>query len=63
MDGNIVPEEEDKKEEIKLAMPKEGYKKDNSIEDIVMEKEPLPISKNNKEKIEEKINRQKNGQR
>ena len=54
MDGNIFPEEEDKKEKIKPAIPKEGYKKDNTIKDIVMKKEPLPISKNAKEKIEEK---------
>ena len=60
MDRNIFPEEEDKKEEIKPAIPKEEYKKDITIEDIVMKNEPLPISEKAEDKIEEKINRRKN---
>ena len=35
-------------------------KKKSTNEDIVMKNEPLPISKKAEEKIEEKINRQKN---
>ena len=51
MDGNIFPEEEDKKEEIKPAIPKEEYKKDITFEDIVIKNEPLPISEKDKEKL------------
>ena len=53
VDRNIFPEEEDEKEEIRPAIPKEEYKKDNTTEDIVMKKEPLPVSIKTKEKIEE----------
>ena len=54
MDRNIFPEEEDKKEEIKPAIPKEEYKKDILIEDIMMKKESLLISEKVEEIIEEK---------
>ena len=54
MDENIFHEEEDKKEEMKPTIPKEEYKKDITIEDIVMKNEHLPISKKAGEKIEEK---------
>lgn len=54
MDRNIFPEEEDKNEEIKPAIPKEEYKKYITIEDIVMKNEPLPIFKKNEEKNEGK---------
>ena len=53
VDGNIFPEEEDEKGEIRSAIPKEEYKKDNTTEDIVMKKESLPVSIKTKEKIEE----------
>ena len=39
MDRNIFPEKEDKKEKIKPAILKEKYKKDITIEDIVMKNE------------------------
>ena len=52
MDRNVFPEEEDKNEETKPAIPKEEYKKYMTIEDIVMKNEPLPIFKTNEEKIE-----------
>ena len=45
MNGNIFPEEEDKKEEIKPAIPKEEYKKDITIEDIVIKNETPKKSK------------------
>ena len=54
MDRNIFPEEEDEKEEINPAIPKWEYKKDITIEEIMMKKEPLAISEKSKEKIEEK---------
>ena len=54
MNRNIFPEEEDKKEEIKPAIPKEEYKKDILIEDIMMKKESLLISEKVEEIIEEK---------